>query len=171
MHYDFDRDSRAFCRCTLLESITIPEAITKIESGLFFGCSSLTSFTIPRNVTEIDGNAFYDCTGLTSITCKAITPPLMRALEVFYNVDTSIPLYVPAESIESYKAAFQWKDFTNILPIPGTETEDVNCNIRYIDKNSALVSSEQFTFHVPEAPEFEGFTYEEAVYGAEQNGY
>lgn len=150
---------RAFCRCTLLESITIPEAITKIESGLFFGCSSLTSFTIPRNVTEIDGNAFYDCTGLTSITCKAITPPLMRALEVFYNVDKSIPLYVPAESIESYKAAFQWKDFTNILPIPGTETEDVNCNIRYIDKNSALVSSEQLTFHVPEAPEFEGFTF------------
>ena len=35
-------------------------------------------------------------------------------------MDKSIPLYVPAESVEAYKAADQWKDFY-IQAIPGTE--------------------------------------------------
>ena len=102
-----------------------------------------------------------------SVTCEAVNPPTLDYnwdnTPVFDNVDKSIPLYVPAESIDAYKAADQWKDFTNILPISGTEpepeTEEVICNIRYTDKNSTLVSSEQLTFHVPEAPEFEGFTF------------
>ena len=38
--------------------------------------------------------------------------------EIFYGVDVAnIPLYVPAESIELYKNADQWKDFGQILPI------------------------------------------------------
>ncbi len=41
---------------------------------------------------------------------------------VFYNspVNEGI-LYVPASSVNAYKAADQWKDWGQILPIPGTE--------------------------------------------------
>ncbi len=37
--------------------------------------------------------------------------------------------------------------------------EEVNCNVRYLDKNAAELSSEVLTFHVPEAPAIYGFTF------------
>lgn len=36
----------------------------------------------------------------------------------FNKIDTSIPLYVPEESIDLYKNTNSWKKFTNIHPIP-----------------------------------------------------
>lgn len=82
----------------------------------------IKNVTIPNSVTSIGDNAFNGCSGLTSITCEAITPPSCGN-NVFYDVDKSIPLYVPADSIELYRTADQWKDFTNIQTIPGTEIE------------------------------------------------
>jgi len=37
--------------------------------------------------------------------------------------------------------------------------EEVNCNVRYLDKNADELSSEVLTFHVPEAPAIDGFTF------------
>jgi hypothetical protein len=96
-------------------SYTIPNSVTSIGAGAFYNCSGLTSVTIPNSVTSIGADAFAGCSGLTSITCEAITPPTLDSY-VFYDVNKSIPLYVPAESIEAYQTADQWKDFTNILP-------------------------------------------------------
>lgn len=134
----------------------IPNSVTSIGAGAFAYWEDLTSVTIPNSVTSIGIEAFYGCNGLTIITCEAIAPPSLGEA-VFFIVDKSIPLYVPYESIYAYQTANQWKDFKNIRAI--VETEDVNCNIRYIDKNSTSISNEQLTFHVPEAPVFAGFTF------------
>ena len=129
----------AFCHCSQLASITIPESITSIERYTFFDCSSLTQITIPKSVTIIEYGAFCDCSslksiiipetvtsigesafnlckGLTSITSEAKTPPYCYT-ECFKSVKKSIPVYVPANSINAYKDADGWKDFTNIQPI------------------------------------------------------
>jgi len=37
----------AFCNCTSLTSITIPNSVTSIGAGAFIYCTSLTSVTIP----------------------------------------------------------------------------------------------------------------------------
>ena len=58
----------AFCGCSLLKSITIPEGVTSIGSSVFEGCSSLKSITIPEGVTSIEDCAFQACSSLTSIT-------------------------------------------------------------------------------------------------------
>ena len=50
----------AFCNCSSLTSITIPDSVTNIGSFAFRSCSSLTSITIPDSVTSIDGSAFFD---------------------------------------------------------------------------------------------------------------
>ena len=103
-------------------SFTFGDDVEVIPASICSGMKNLTSVTIGNSVDSIGENAFRGCTGLTSITCKAITPPTL-GLSVFYGVKKSIPLYVPAERIEAYQAADQWKDFTNILPIeetPGT---------------------------------------------------
>ena len=57
----------AFCGCTGLTSIEIPESVTAIDHYAFYGCTGLTSIEIPESVTTIGNSAFQGCTGLTSI--------------------------------------------------------------------------------------------------------
>ena len=97
-------------------STIIPSTITKIRYYAFKGFSQLMSIIVPSSVEYIGEKAFGDCKNLTSITCEAITPPTL-GITVFEWIDKSTPLYVPAESVDLYKAADQWKEFTNILPI------------------------------------------------------
>ena len=130
----------AFSDCSSLTSVTIPNSVTSIGDWTFYGCSSLTSITIPNSVTSIGYCAFCNCTGLTSVTCEAVAPPTLKN-EVFDDVDKSIPLYVPAQSIDLYKAADQWKDFTNILPI--TSSTPATFTITFLNYDgSELQSSE-----------------------------
>ena len=146
----------AFSGCTGLTSVTIPNSVTSIGNWAFEGCSGLTSVTIPNSVTSIGNNAFSNCKGLTSITCKAITPPTLGS-DVFYTVDKSIPLYVPAGSVSAYQTADQWKDFTNIIGLDDGDEEE--SNIRYIDPSNNELGSETVSLHLPDVPEIEGFTF------------
>ena len=109
-------------------SIELPQSLTVIEQCAFEGCTQLSSILIPKNVIFIGANAFADCTGLSTMTCIAPTPPTMGQFanpsansEIFARVDVSnATLYVPAESVDAYKNADQWKDFGQILPIEQT---------------------------------------------------
>ena len=58
----------AFCECSSLTSITIPDSVTAIGYCAFDYCSSLTSVTIPDSVTTIGDYAFSRCFSLTSAT-------------------------------------------------------------------------------------------------------
>ena len=58
----------AFCGCTSLTSVTLPNSVTSIGYDAFSGCSGLTSITIPGSVLSIGYQAFYDCTSLKSVT-------------------------------------------------------------------------------------------------------
>jgi len=115
--------SYAFSGCSGLTSVTIPNSVDSIGTNAFRECTGITSLTISNSVTTIESAAFWGCTGLTSITNLATTPQAVNTY-VFGNlasntaVDYSVcTLYVPAESVEAYKAADVWKEFTNILPI------------------------------------------------------
>jgi hypothetical protein len=83
----------------------------------FYNQANLSSVVIGDKVSLIWKWLFYGCTGITSITSKAEIPPAITDATTFYGVDKSIPVYVPAASLDDYKAAEYWKDFFNILPI------------------------------------------------------
>ncbi len=108
--------SEAFYGCTDLTSINIPENVTSIAGSAFVGCRNLTTITIPSSMTSIGSWTFNGCSGLTSITSKAVTPPSVSS-NTFTTVDKSAQVYVPAESVDVYKAADYWKNFTNIQAI------------------------------------------------------
>ena len=108
----------AFNYCGSLSSIDLPEGVTSIGDGAFENCSGLTAVTLPVGVTTIGNNAFGYCNALRSVT--NLNPVPQRVMDfspiespvTFEGVDVSrITLYVPAGSIESYRAACVWKDF------------------------------------------------------------
>ena len=103
----------AFGYCSGLTSVTIGNSVTSIGYGAFLYCSGLTSVTIGNSVTSIGEWAFYECTGLTSVYVWAEVPPTLGT-DVFYNVSTRIPVYVPCGSVSAYQSAEGWNKFTNI---------------------------------------------------------
>lgn len=58
---------RAFCNCTSLESVTIPNSVEIVGEQAFWGCSSLKVLNIPNSVTDIYNSAFAECSSLTSV--------------------------------------------------------------------------------------------------------
>lgn len=57
----------AFEGCKSIESITIPNGVTRIGWSAFAGCDKLTTIIIPDGVTVIGNDAFKDCVKLKSI--------------------------------------------------------------------------------------------------------
>ena len=118
-------DDYTFFNCSALTSVgtvgsgaslEIPNNVTTISNNVFQNCTGLTSVTIPESVTSIGTYVFGGCTGLTSITFEATTPPTLGT-QVFDNTN-NCPIYVPAESVEAYKAATNWSDYASrIQPI------------------------------------------------------
>ena len=97
-----------------ITTLNIGNMVQVIPEYTFYGCTKLSSLTIPNSVKSIKGYAFAECTGLTSITANAIAPPLLSS-NAFQSVSTSIPIYIPCESYDSYISASGWGNyFTNI---------------------------------------------------------
>lgn len=117
----------AFYHCAALTNIELPCSVTSIGTEVFEGCSSLTSVTMSEGLVSIGSYAFYECKGLACIISKETTPPWCFN-QVFYNVDKSIPVYVPMASVEAYKSANGWSEFTNIIgkDFEGEETSVAN---------------------------------------------
>ncbi|MBQ2291428.1 MAG: leucine-rich repeat domain-containing protein [Paludibacteraceae bacterium] len=100
-----------------LVAVAIPNSVEIIGEYAFSQCRALRSVNIPSRVTTIESYAFSYCKSLTSVTSE-IVEPLSLPSDVFFKASVAnATLYVPAESVEAYKNADQWKDFGQVLPI------------------------------------------------------
>ena len=110
-----------FWCCENLTDVTIPNSVTVIDDAAFYACYNLDCVTIPENVTNIGSEAFSGCDNLANFHSKALVPPILgeNALDTWDGykfITLDCKFYVPAESLEAYKAADYWKDL-NIKPI------------------------------------------------------
>ncbi len=113
----------AFRGCEKLTEVQFRNGVSLIQNEAFQYCRNIKELNLPASLSEIANWAFSECTGLTQITCNVTNPPEIYKY-TFDHVDKHIPLYVPEESVDAYKAADHWKDFLNILSI-----EDKPCLI------------------------------------------
>ena len=97
-----------------LTSYTIPNSVTSIGALAFEYCSSLTSITIPDSVTSIGTRAFEYCSGLTSVYCKPTTPPA-GGYDMFDDNASGRKIYVPTASVNAYKSASYWSDYSSYI--------------------------------------------------------
>lgn len=102
-----------FKGCTGITVFTVREGITVIPSNAFMNCSNLTNVTLPSTITSIGQWAFANCSKLASLTITATTPPTLYDGGVFPSGLKHI--YVPAESVDTYKAAEYWSNKANYI--------------------------------------------------------
>ena len=103
----------AFCSCGLRD-VTFGNSVTTIEANAFVRCEKLRTVTLPSSVTSLGDGAFSHCHVLGTVTCKATIPPTMGNA-VFGDDRWLTSIYVPAESVDAYKAADGWKDYASLI--------------------------------------------------------
>ena len=109
----------AFYNCHQLQELNIPEGVTEIGDAAFYGCTYLEDLVLPSSLQTIGDNCFSLCSKLERIIVNAAIPPAIEA-KTFYEVDRSIPVYVPKGSLEAYKADTYWSEFRLLDDDPAT---------------------------------------------------
>jgi len=108
-----------FMHCSHLTSIDIPTGITQIPVSAFQYCSGLTAVSLHSGITSIGQYAFSNCKGLQSVTINALAVPTLGIGAFSFSDSTATyPIYVPAESLQAYKTASIWSNYSDrIKPI------------------------------------------------------
>ena len=100
----------AFYNAHELQHLEIPESVEEIGDAAFYGCTYLEDLSLPASVQSIGDNCFALCSKLTKIVVNSTTPPTIQA-KTFYDVKRQIPVYVPDDCVEAYKANQYWGEF------------------------------------------------------------
>ena len=83
----------AFCWCSNMRTITIPDRVTSIGEGAFSGCEKLTEIMLPDGITEIGSSAFEYCSSLTEITLPAGITEIKD--KMFYDCGNLMEITIP----------------------------------------------------------------------------
>ena len=131
-----DLGAGAFSGCTKLKTINIPNAITKINDYTFNRCYVLDSARISDKITYIGKSAFASCKWLVAIDLSknityigesAFAGCMQLKLIVLYSENAELGangfsqiadhfiIYVPADRLEYYKTAENWKTYANYM--------------------------------------------------------
>lgn len=94
-----------------VESVKLPDGITKIPDNLFNQCLNLKSVTIPDSVTEIGTSAFVNCRNLTSIT---IPNNVTKIGEWAFSSSSIESITIPDSVTEIGSGAFAYCSINNI---------------------------------------------------------
>ena len=109
----------AFHNCKQLTEVKFAEGLEGMGWSSFEGCTALTEIDLPSSFLSMSGQAFNGCYNIKKVISRAIVPPTHNNNNSILNGcdKTDVKLYVPAISIDKYRAENGWKTFYTILPI------------------------------------------------------
>ena len=100
--------------------------VTELAEGAFNTAYFVPEIILPSTITSLGSKALYDNIFMTSLVCQAEVPPTCGA-DAIHGADfDACTLYVPAASVEAYKAADQWKQFKNIVGYVKTTVNNID---------------------------------------------
>lgn len=102
----------AFYNCASIDSVHIPNNITRIGKGAF-ACCEMTKITIPENVTNI-GNSALAIKGLNSVIWNAKNISDVSASPFYYKREHTYPEYVV--DARNQISSFVFGDEVNTIP-------------------------------------------------------
>ena len=113
---------RAFCLCSSLTEIVIPNSVASIGDSAFLGCISLTEIVIPNSVICLNGNPFIGWKG----KLECLSPSFVYEDNILFNKDKSriisfrnqkLTLYVIPNSVTSIgdSAFYDCRSLSNIV--------------------------------------------------------
>ena len=106
-----------FRSCNELEEVILPEGLKELYSSFFY-CRNLTKLVIPSTVNKMTMRVVDSSPSITQIVVKATVPPTCLSDNLFPETN-NCPIYVPASSVDAYKAAEHWSAIAHrIQPIP-----------------------------------------------------
>lgn len=115
----------AFSGCTKLNSITVPDTITRIDKNTFKDCIGLKSVAFEGNVTEIGDTAFVSCKSLSEILIPASVDVIGHS--AFYGCD-GIETFNVANDNKNYKSVdgvLMSKDGKTIIQYPAQKSDSI----------------------------------------------
>ena len=118
-------EEEAFKDCISLEKINIPPKVKYLTSKMFYGCTSLREIIVenpiplkfyPEHFCMIGDDESDNDTEL--LHCVRIKKLFTEHSECFEGVDKKkCIIRVPKGSVELYKEAYEWKEFSNIIEL------------------------------------------------------
>ena len=113
---------KAFCLCSSLTEIVIPNSVTSIGDRAFLGCISLAEIVIPNSVVCINSNPFIGWNG----KLECLSPSFVYEDNILFNKDKSriisfrnlkLTLYVIPNSVTSIgdSAFYDCRSLSNIV--------------------------------------------------------
>ncbi|ATA89360.1 hypothetical protein CGC58_06255 [Capnocytophaga stomatis] len=110
-------ETGAFRECRGLITINFPNTLTHIGDYAFYDCYNLPSVNLPKSIESIGRDAFGNCGSLTTMTVNATTPPVIKSTT--FSKFTVRRISVPASSVNAYKIAESWSEFSDkIVALP-----------------------------------------------------
>lgn len=105
--------SNTFKDCPGITEIKSLGSINRIDGSAFENCQNLVKAEIPDTSNFLNYNVFKNCVNLKTVIIKAITAPVMAENNVFANTHSDLSIYVPDESVETYKTATNWINYAD----------------------------------------------------------
>ena len=142
-----------------LKTIILPNNVTSIEACAFRDCPKLESVVLPKGLTFIDNDAFNNCPLLSDFVIPESIDSLgLNALRGFDEVyaNSSIPIkiqngylvsedaivIVPADALQTYRSADNWKQFAGqIMPDNLNIQSVVTLDVTAEDEGSGLFTA------------------------------
>ena len=148
----------AFCDCSSLSKVTIPNSVTTIGASAFSGCSSLKEVTVPNSVTTIGASAFSGCSSLTKVTIPNSVTTIGAG--AFSECSALTEVTIPNDLTEIASSVFSGCSSLKEVTVPNSVT---TIGAGAFSECSALTAIHSMNHTPPVASEFDASTYSSAT--------
>ena len=104
----------AFELCANFSAVIIPEGVGYLDNYAMDFLVKPTELEIPSTMVCMLDYAFCNLNRLSEMTVKAVVPPYIEE-NTFLKVNRNIPVYIPQGTIDDYRNAEYWCEFTNFI--------------------------------------------------------